>query len=593
MRRILSQIKKPEMGFWCLILIALCIGIAVFCLIRWYPEKLNLIKDTPAWYKWFYGSAAGSLAVLVSALFIFFGAKEEGRQSFKKKRDNAQGDDVRESAKATAISVRGSTALSIRFRAHLRRRYGFFWRRKVRLLLVTGDEAAIEQLIPGLRTSQWLEGDRTVLIYGGSLSSEIDTEKYSALRKLRRGRPLDGIVRVIAEGQNLTPQISDNDLRGLEKTGDALHYSAPVYLWQLCDSAWSQAGRKPQTVGVTLPLRAMPEDIAPQFDKLLAQLREQGLSQIAENPRYDFLLRLALQFEQGGSQRWASRLTPWLYSSQQRVPLRGLMFSLADKPESSLADTTETTTLSAHQHAITFPVIWQGVTEDCMRVRGRRVGMAWEQTLAWAVMAVIGVWGTGMLLSFALNWQQISSVANKAHTLVEHPSVSDYQLTALHDLRNDAGRLRHHMQDGTPWFQRFGLDHNPQLLDAMLPWYGVANNRLIRDPASAALMQKLSALVNSAPNSDQRMQLAKPGYDQLKAWLMMARPDKADGAFYAQTLKAVQPARMGISTGLWQSLSPDLWAFYITELPKQPQWKITPDVQLVSQSRHISRVPHC
>jgi hypothetical protein len=38
---------------------------------------------------------------------------------------------------------------------------------------------------------------------------------------------------------------------------------------------------------------------------------------------------------------------------------------------------------------------------------------------------------------------------------------------------------------------------------------------------------------------------------------------------------------MGISTGLWQSLSPDLWAFYISELPKQPQWKITPDAQLV------------
>lgn len=65
---------------------------------------------------------------------------------------------------------------------------------------------------------------------------------------------------------------------------------------------------------------------------------------------------------------------------------------------------------------------------------------------------------------------------------------------------------------------------------------------------------------------------------------MMARPDKVDGAFYAQTLKAVQPTRMGISTGLWQSLVPDLWA-YIAELPAQPQWKITPDAQLVSQIR--------
>lgn len=227
------------------------------------------------------------------------------------------------------------------------------------------------------------------------------------------------------------------------------------------------------------------------------------------------------------------------------------------------------------------------IVDDCIRVRGRRVGMAWEQTLAWTLMTIIGIWGAGTLLSFAVNRMQIISVAEQAHALVEHPSVSDYQLTALHTLRNDAGRLQHRIQEGAPWYQRFGLDHNQQLLDALLPWYGVANNRLIRDPANQALTQKLSALANSAPNSDQRAQLAKPGYDQLKAWLMMSRPDKVDGAFYAQTLKTVQPTRMGISTGLWQSLAPDLWAFYITELPKQPQWKITPDAQLVSQSRQL------
>ena len=46
----------------------------------------------------------------------------------------------------------------------------------------------------GLRQQQWLEGNRTVLIYGGNLITEPDQEKYAALRK-RRGRPLDGIVR--------------------------------------------------------------------------------------------------------------------------------------------------------------------------------------------------------------------------------------------------------------------------------------------------------------------------------------------------------------------------------------------------------------
>lgn len=477
----------------------------------------------------------------------------------------------------------------------LRRRHNFFWRHKTRLLLITGDEAAIEQLVPGLQQQQWLEGNRTVLIYGGSLTTEPDKEKYTALRKLRRGRPLDGIVRVMPQAFNLTPQNSDNDLRGLEKISELLRYSVPVYLWQLCDSAWSQAKRPEQTVGASFPLRAKEDAIIRQLELMLPALRAQGMNQVAKNNSHDFLLRLGQHLKDGGITRWAQQLVPWLYASQQRVPLRGLMFSLPqNKPAEIAGDTAGAAPADAEKyipesqrHALSLPAVWQGIVDDCTRVRGHRVGMAWEQTLAWALMVVIGIWGAGMLLSFTLNHSQISSVANKAHDLLEHPSVSDYQLTALHDLRNDAGRLQKHIQKGTPWYQRFGLDHNPQLLEAMLPWYGVVNNRLIRDPANAALTQKLNALANSEPNSDRRAQLAKPGYDQLKAWLMMARPDKADGAYYAQVMKTVQPTRTGISTGLWQSLSPDLWAFYITELPKQPQWKIMPDTQLVSQSRQV------
>ncbi len=56
-----------------------------------------------------------------------------------------------------------------------------------------------------------------MLIYGGSPASEPDREKYTALRKLRRGRPLDGIIRVLPESPKLTPHISDSDLRGSGK----------------------------------------------------------------------------------------------------------------------------------------------------------------------------------------------------------------------------------------------------------------------------------------------------------------------------------------------------------------------------------------
>lgn len=327
-----------------------------------------------------------------------------------------------------------------------------------------------------------------MLIYGGSLASEPDREKYAALRKLRRGRPLDGIVRVLPQSLNLTPQISDNDLRGLEKISELLRYSAPVWLWQLCDSNWSQDTRPEQAVGASFPLRAKEDDVIRQLEQMLPALRTQGMSQVSENNSHDFLLRLGQHLQDGGIVRWTEQLVPWLAASQQRVPLRGVMFSLPEKKTAGTSASTadaEQYIPGSQRHALTLPATWQGIVDDCPRVRGRRVGIAWEQTLAWTLMVITGIWGAGTLLSFAVNRSQIVSVAQQAHALVEHPSVSDYQLTALHTLRNDAGRLQQSIQDGAPWYQRFGLDHNQQLLDAMRPWYGVANNRLISTGAGS------------------------------------------------------------------------------------------------------------
>ena len=582
---------KTTEGRYLSVVFILFLLLAAMTFIVWkHPDMAGLEGDSQQQNYWLIGGCCITGCIFIMLVMLLWTARSAGKKEFEALLDVTRGDDNKRKDESENISVSPAVVMCARIRDHLRTRIGIHWRRKVRLLLVTGDDEAIEQLVPGLQQQQWLEGNRTVLIYGGSLASEPDREKYIALRKLRRGRPLDGIIRVLPQSLKLTPQISDNDLRGLEKISELLRYSAPVWLWQLCDSNWSQDTRPEQAVGASFPLRAKADDITRQLERMLPALRTQGVSQVTENNRHDFLLRLGQHLQDGGIVRWTEQLVPWLAASQQRVPLRGLMFSLPEKKTAGTSASTadaEQYIPGSQRHALTLPATWQGIVDDCPRVRGRRVGMAWEQTLAWTLMAFIGVWGAGTLLSFAVNRSQIVSVAQQAHALVEHPSVSDYQLTALHTLRNDAGRLQHSIQDGAPWYQRFGLDHNQQLLDAMLPWYGVANNRLIRDPANEALKQKLSALANSAPNSDQRARLAKPGYDQLKAWLMMARPDKADGAFYAQTMKTVQPTRTGISSGLWQSLAPDLWAFYLSLLPERPEWKIIPDAQRVSQSRQV------
>jgi type VI secretion system protein ImpL len=66
--------------------------------------------------------------------------------------------------------------------------------------------------------------------------------------------------------------------------------------------------------------------------------------------------------------------------------------------------------------------------------------MAWERGLACGLMAIIGLWGRDCCSPLPSITADCFG-SGKARDLVEHPSVSDYQLTALHALRNEAGRL--------------------------------------------------------------------------------------------------------------------------------------------------------
>lgn len=56
----------------------------------------------------------------------------------------------------------------------LRNVYGPLWRHKTRLLLLAGEPAEIEAIAPGLTEQRWLVGERTVLLWAGSLRQDPD-----------------------------------------------------------------------------------------------------------------------------------------------------------------------------------------------------------------------------------------------------------------------------------------------------------------------------------------------------------------------------------------------------------------------------------
>lgn len=460
----------------------------------------------------------------------------------------------------------------------LRRRYGRLWRNKVRLLWVAGEAAQIAAIAPGLAQQQWLEGRGTVLIHGGSLSATVDIERLSALRRLRGRRPLDGIVLALDNAQ-ATAATLDGYLRTLEQVAQVLRYQPPVYLWQLHDSDWPQDTRITQTLGALFPPRAVPQDVERQLRAILPAMLAQGTQQLCTDSSHDYLLRVAKWLKEGGISGWKTLLTPWLTGHLQQIPLRGLLFSPSLKAEEAVDN-------GLYPHRWSAPAVWQGIIADCGRARGVPVGVAWRRSLGVGLLALIALWAAGSLLSFIVNRQQIVSATQRVQ-LLRQPVVNDQQLIDLQVLRNDIGRLQNQLANGTPWYQRFGLNHNAPLSAALLPWYGRANQRLIRDAAAQALTRQLTVLVNLPPRSPQRAQLAKAGYDQLKAYLMMARPDKADAAFYRQAMTAAQQTRQGVAPALWQSIAPDLWGFYMDNLPSQPTWRITPDAALVTQARQV------
>lgn len=109
----------------------------------------------------------------------------------------------------------------------------------------------------------------------------------------------------------------------------------------------------------------------------------------------------------------------------------------------------------------------------------------------------------------------------------------------------------------------------------------------MRDPAAANLQQQLNALIKLPAGSPQRAEGVANAYEQLKAYLMMARPQQADAIYLATALGNAEPLRAGLSPGLWQGLSPNLWGFYAEQLRAHPQWRIEADPTLVAQIRQV------
>ncbi|MCK1792051.1 ImcF-related family protein [Pseudomonas violetae] len=554
-----------------LVVVLLLIGTVLGVLVWHYPEVFGFRSGSDRQTTGLWVIAATILLLVMCVGGYHLLGHQLGRSAYLRQ----EGDDVPQPTQASHPESRDAQAAQrvSSIKAYLRERYGVFWRRKVRLLLVVGEPAQIEAIAPTLAKQFWLEGQGTVLLWGGSAQAMLDQSFPAQWSGLSRWRALDGVVWALDKTQAADDAAMGAGVRQLQRLARGLHWQLPLYLWQVCDSGWSQDTRKAHPVGCLLPARFDAQALQDRLKGLLEPLRREGLAQINGVMGHDFLLRLSRDLQGEGIARWRHTLGPLAGEFARGVPLRGLWFSLPVPRTKQV------------EHIWSVAPVWRGVLEDKI-ASGRRLGWSAPRVGYALVLGLAVLWGAGLLLSFVSNRVQIAQVQTSL-TALQQPGSGDEQLSALNDLVRELARLDYRAAHGVPWYQRFGLNQNQALLDTLWPRYVDANNRLIRDPAAANLQRQLNVLINLPPGSEQRIERAQDAYEQLKAYLMMARPQKADATFLTNALGHAEPVRDGVSPGLWQGLSPNLWQFYGEHLATHPDWAIKADPRLVAQVRQV------
>lgn len=551
-----------------------CLGLlagAALCLLVWLrPELLGIRTDSGKQVSWLLGAFGLTMLgmSLVGGYRLLAGAV--GASSFQRQR----GDDR---TSEEAVGETDSSRESSRFTAlkpYLREHYGRRWRAKVRLLLVVGETSRVDSLVPELTHQAWLEGQGTVLLSGGDLREPWSQELLACLRELRWGRSCDGIVWALDEGVIEDAAWLGKYARQLRSLAQELHWSAPLYLWQVCPSTWVQTGRVSQAVGCLFPPQVSRAEVESSLRQLVAPLREEGLGQLEVQASHDFLLRLSRDLGAQGISRWSEALAPVLNHASRAVTLRGLFFSPAG-----------TASVTAGERTWWPESVWDGVLNDRLS-QGQPVGWTWLRGAYAMALGLAGLCALAVLLSFTSNRAQIATVEDSLATIGQ-PGDPDAQLTALNELTREIARLDYRREHGVPWYQRFGLSQNDALLTSLWPRYAQANDRLMRDVAAQVLEQRLTELAALPADSPERASRAEEAHGQLKAYLMMAQPEKVDAAFLAKVLSAETAERADVAPGPWQGVAPGLWAFYAQHLKTHPDWRIEAKPALVGQARQV------
>lgn len=481
-------------------------------------------------------------------------------------------------------------------REALRNRHGWCWAYRDRWILIAGDEPIVNRLAPGLADAGYLITGDTVLLYARQARDTLDTldtEWLDQIRRLRRRRPVDAIVAVTRNRSSARAPFDTDDLvQRLARRARALRWAAPAYLLNVTDFG-SETSSPDEAIGFTWSsARVTADEIDASLQDLTYNLADAGVERLTQNwhDRYPAELSQHISNLRGAL---SDLVLHTAQSTTWRHAVHGLLFAplFRERELAAPVDANDDAPTTGPQHR----TVWQTVAAHSRQVYGRRVGFSVSATAAWVATALVACWIGGTLLSGSVNR---TTIRYAAATVAQLSTVQDQTqaLRVLHELDEQIDTLEIHQREGAPWQARFGLNRDKALLDALWPSYANAASRILVAPIRQHLearLRQLASLSDAEIASGGSAQV-QAAYDTLKAYLMLARPERAVATFLAPQLIATaepsRPANASASFGTWEDLRQHTITFFASHLGRDMASNVSalavvPDGNLIASAR--------
>lgn len=518
---------------------------------------------------------AGLLVVLVGILLRLLPSFIARRHHFQ----SPQQDGIFPPKEKRLSSAGASTFAIADIRAHLKTQYGIFWRYKIKILLVIGEPSDLESVVPALCTNRWLEANKTLLLWGDAAeqTDPASLQSLLLLRRLRR-RPLDGVVWI--SNRFTSPEngaFTATARQALHLRFKRLGWQLPLILWEVTELAEDQNSRTLQSIGCMADNKMFDSS----FQTLLPLLVRAGTQQIVANPCHDFLLSLACRLREGGIET-LNKGREILLNDRLKIPVAGIMFSPSVAISEINNDNISPDFWQSNPN-------WQALNVALKRLSAtsapRRLGFQWKKLATVSLTSGLIVCCIALPGSFIANRNLIQKTALPLTKHTPLKGTYSERLAAQHALQQTLLSLQERNRSGVALYYRFGLNQNDALLKALWPYYHKNNQLLLLNNIPAKLHQALSSWVNTPQRHSAFTTQKLAAYQQLKAYLMMARPEQVSTTFLKQALIENLAPPQDADLKLWRALAPSLIDFYVENLPTHPQWRITPDHKLVAEVR--------